>query len=169
MAFPRFGHLLVGRALGLRRAPRPARRQFCKIRRARLRAARRRSVCPTKTTWARAFSEHLRRGARPFLPTRVLRNLSEAEIWYANGNPRCALLAISLDWSAVSSVEWRSGASSGLAPGRADSVRFHSRHFGYLSSAETSLFLNDWPAAFAPLGSRCKNPFRSVSVEMKHK
>ena len=49
LSFPRFGHLLVGQALGLRRAPRPAPRQFCKIRRARLGAARRRSVCPTKT------------------------------------------------------------------------------------------------------------------------
>ena len=45
---PRFGHLLVGRTLGLRGTPGPAPRQFCKIRRARLGAARRRGVRPTK-------------------------------------------------------------------------------------------------------------------------
>jgi hypothetical protein len=31
LSFPRFGHLPVGQALGLRRAPRPASRQVCKI------------------------------------------------------------------------------------------------------------------------------------------
>ena len=39
LVFPKFGHLLVGRALGLRRAPRPAFRRFNNIRRVRLGAA----------------------------------------------------------------------------------------------------------------------------------
>jgi len=49
--FPRCGYLLVGRALGLRLAPRPAPLQFRKIRRALLGAARRRGVCPNKSKW----------------------------------------------------------------------------------------------------------------------
>jgi hypothetical protein len=50
LTFLIFDQCLVGRAAGLRRAPRPAPWRFGKIRRARLRAVRRRSVCTTKVS-----------------------------------------------------------------------------------------------------------------------